>query len=294
MRSMTGFGQSAGENETHRVAVSVRTVNHRFLDMVLRLPEALREREKWVRDRLSTGLERGRVELRLTIETLGVAKLTVEVRDGLARQIHQAVKELAEQGLVRAELDPGDLLRLPEVLSVTQAQTDWTDHDEVLLVEMVDEALAQVVAARVAEGGRLTRVLDERLADMGQIVARVESLRHEVQAEQVRRLKERVANLLAGSDVAPDEERLAQEIAILAERGDVQEEIDRLEGHLEHFREIATGEGPHGKRLDFLTQEILRELNTLGAKCRGGDVVRLILEAKAVCEQIREQVQNIE
>lgn len=294
MRSMTGFGQAAGENGTYRVAVSIRSVNHRFLDMVLRLPEAYREREKWLRDRLSARLKRGRIELRLTIETIGAAQLKVEVREGLARQIHTAVQGLAEQGLVRDELAPGNLLRLPEVLSVTQAQAEWTPDDDVLLTSAVDEALSQVVAAREAEGARLTSVLDERLGEMVDIVTQVETLRHEVQSEQVRKLRERVTDLLAGSEVTPDEGRLAQEIAILADRGDVQEEIDRLEGHLEHFREIATGDGPHGKRLDFLTQEILRELNTLGAKCRGGEVVRLILEAKAVCEQIREQVQNIE
>lgn len=294
MRSMTGFGQAARENGSYRIGVTVRTVNHRSLDLVLRLPEAQRERERWIRDQLSARLSRGRVELRLTIDAVGATGLEVEVRADLARQIHEAVENLAEQGLVRGELEPGDLLRLPEVVSVTQAPLAWSPDDETLLETMVDEAISQVEAARDLEGASLASVLDQRLVEMAALVESIDDLRQELQREQIRKLKERVTELLDGNGVTPDESRMAQEIAILAERADVQEEIDRLAGHLEHFREIGRQEGPHGKRLDFLTQEILRELNTLGAKCRGGEVVRQVLEAKAVCEQIREQVQNVE
>jgi uncharacterized protein (TIGR00255 family) len=152
--------------------------------------------------------------------------------------------------------------------------------------------VAQLTAGRDTEGAVLAAALAERLAALGSTVDRLDALRGPALEESAAALRRRVADLLAGQPL--DEGRVAQEVAQLADRGDVSEEIDRLRSHLGHFRGLLADAGPTGKRLDFLTQEIFRELNTLGAKCRNAEMVRAVLDAKVLCEQLREQVQNVE
>jgi len=153
-------------------------------------------------------------------------------------------------------------------------------------------ALAQLVGAREQEGAQLRRVLAERLSDLGAAAARLRARAPLVRQEIHDGLRRRLRELLDGAGV--DEVRLAQEAALLVDRSDVAEELDRLDGHLSHFATLLEGDGALGKRLDFLSQEILRELNTLGSKCRDGEMARMVLDAKVTCEQLREQVQNVE
>jgi len=154
------------------------------------------------------------------------------------------------------------------------------------------EALAQLVASREREGASLQAAMEERLALLAKVADRLDALRAPVAGELAAAMKRRLAELLAGQPL--DEARLAQEVALLVDRSDVTEELDRLRAHLGHFREVAAERGPSGKRLDFLTQEIFRELNTTGSKCRNHEMTRAVLDAKVLCEQIREQVQNVE
>jgi uncharacterized protein (TIGR00255 family) len=166
------------------------------------------------------------------------------------------------------------------------------EEDEELLLAVVREAVAQLVASREKEGASLIAILEEKLRALEDVVARLDTLRASVREEIAAVLRRRLAELLAGQPV--DEARLAQEVALLVDRSDVSEEIDRLRSHVEHFRAVCRESGAAGKRLDFLTQEVFRELNTLGAKCRNAEMTRAVLDAKVLCEQIREQVQNVE
>jgi uncharacterized protein (TIGR00255 family) len=292
MRSMTGYGEASGENARHGITVSLRAVNHRFLDLQLRIGDELRGSEAALRDAIGREVTRGRVEARVEVRPAAERKATVQVNMGVIREAHAAVHQLAEAGLVERELSAGDLLRLPEAFRVELAGEEWTPEDEELLLAILRQALAQLVASREKEGASLTVILEEKLRAIEDVVARLDILRGPVREEIAAALRRRLAELLGGQPL--DEARLAQEVALLVDRSDVSEEIDRLRSHVEHFRAVTRESGAAGKRLDFLTQEIFRELNTLGAKCRNAEMTRAVLDAKVLCEQIREQVQNVE
>jgi len=292
MRSMTGYGEASGENARHGVAVSVRAVNHRFLDLQLRLGEDLRGSEAALRDLIAREVVRGRLDVRVEVRSVAERKASVEVHMGVIREAHKAIHQLVEAGLVERGLAAGDLLRLPEAFRVELEREEWDDEDGELILSVARDALAQLVASRETEGRSLVHAMEEKLNGIQEAVDRLDALRASVREEMAAALRRRVAELLGGQPL--DEARLAQEVALLVDRSDVSEEIDRLRSHLEHFRGVTRETAAAGKRLDFLTQEIFRELNTLGAKCRNAEMTRAVLDAKVLCEQIREQVQNVE
>ncbi len=292
MRSMTGFGVGSADSRRYRLTVSLRSVNHRFLDLQTRLPEDAREREAELVERLKARLRRGRVEARLDVETLGERRVEARLRTEIVKAVQGALARLAEEGEVRGDLEARDLVRVPGVLEVRYLADDWGPEDSAALAAAADAALDQVEAAREREGGKLRRALAKRLEALDRVRAALEGRRELVRENLQTALRERIAELLGDSGLP--EERLAQEAALLVDKSDVREEMDRLRAHLEHFGEMMEAAGPHGKRLDFLAQEIQRELNTLGAKCRDTEMTREVLEGKALCEQLREQVQNVE
>jgi uncharacterized protein (TIGR00255 family) len=292
MRSMTGFGQASAAGPRHQVAVTLRSVNGRFLDLVLRLKEEYRGVEPRLRGLLEGELLRGRVEAAVEVRPLTPLPARVAVQTEVVRALHETCELLAASGLIEAELTMGDLLRLPEVVEVQLDPDTLGEADAALVLATARAALAQLVAAREEEGAQLRAVLAQRGAELQAATARLRERAPVVRGELHRNLQRRVQELLAGAVV--DELRVAQEVALLIDRSDVAEELDRLDGHLRHLGELLGEPGALGKRLDFLAQEVLRELNTLGAKCRDGEMTRVVLDAKVLCEQLREQVQNVE
>lgn len=292
MRSMTGFGQARRADERHQVSVVLRSVNGRFLDVSLRLEQEYRELESELRHIVESEVSRGRVEVVVELRPTVPPPARVEVHAEVVRALHAAARALAEQGLVRGGLSAGDLLRLPQVLEVQVEPVRLEEADRELVREVLGRALDQLVAARRREGEQLETVLKGRLAELSACVAALQGRAGEVRGALRENLHRRLAVLLEATPVDPA--RLAQEAALLADRADIAEELDRLAAHLEHFRDTMSGDGAVGKRLDFLAQEILRELNTVGSKARDTETTRLVLDGKVLCEQIREQVQNVE
>jgi uncharacterized protein (TIGR00255 family) len=292
MRSMTGYGEAAAEGERHAMAVSLKAVNHRFLDLQIRLGEDVRASEPALRELVGREVQRGRVEMRVEVRPRGERRAAVAVHLGLVEAAVAATQRLVEKGLLARGLAAGDLLRIPEAFKVELEGGGWEEADEALLLAVAGEAVAQLVASREREGASLKAAMEERLVLLDAVVLRLDALRSTARDEMAAALRRRLAELLAAQPL--DEARLAQEVAILVDRSDVSEEIDRLRSHLGHFREVGAERAPAGKRLDFLTQEIFRELNTLGSKCRHAEMTRAVLDAKVICEQIREQVQNVE
>ena len=292
MRSMTGYGEASGENARHGVTVSLRAVNHRFLDLQLRLGEDLRASEAALRDLIAREVARGRLEARVEVRSVAERKATVQVHMGVIREAHAAIHQLVEAGLVERGLAAGDLLRLPEAFRVELEREEWGEEDGEMLLAVARDAVAQLVASRETEGASLIAAMEEKLKGIQEAVDWLDALRGSVREEIATALRRRLAELLGAQTL--DEARLAQEVALLVDRSDVSEEIDRLRSHLEHFRGVTRETAAGGKRLDFLTQEIFRELNNLGAKCRNAEMTRAVLDAKVLCEQIREQVQNME
>jgi uncharacterized protein (TIGR00255 family) len=289
---MTGYGEASGENARHGITVSLRAVNHRFLDLQLRIGEELRGSEAALRDAIGREISRGRVEARVEVRPVAERRATVQVNMGVIREAHVAVHQLVEEGLVDRGLSAGDLMRLPEAFRVELGTEEWAPEDEELLLGVAHKAVAQLAASRAKEGTSLAAAMEEKLGGVEGAVARLDALRGPVREEMAAALRRRLAELLAGQPL--DEARVAQEVALLVDRSDVSEEVDRLRSHVEHFRAVTREGNAAGKRLDFLTQEIFRELNTLGAKCRNAEMTRAVLDAKVLCEQIREQVQNVE
>ena len=230
--------------------------------------------------------------MRLDIESLVEREARVELHGEAARSIHAACRGLIAEGLLQADLSVGDLLRVPGILRVTLLPEQWGAADQELLLKVCDEALDQLLAGRSWEGVKLARILDQKTAALEEVTAKLQRRRQAVLEELGAAMRRRLSELLAGTPIP--EERLVQEVALIIERSDVAEELDRLGSHLQHFRELLTQSEAVGKRLDFLAQELLREINTLGAKSRDTVMTRGVLEAKLLCEQLREQVQNVE
>jgi len=290
MRSMTGFGRAAGDLGGAKVSVTVQTVNHRNLDLVIRLPESLRDAEPVLRELLGGSLARGRCEVQVVVKE-DESTRRARLDPAAVRAWLEAARPLVDAGWVEPRITLGDLLRAGSIV-LGSSEPEGADEGTAGVAALVGEALAQAVRAREFEGERLATVLGERLGELERFVAALEDRRGEAVSRAAGALRARITELAGSATVS--EERLAQEVAILADRADVREELDRLRAHVDQFREISAGAGPLGRRLDFLVQEMLRELNTLGAKCRDVEMTRHALEAKVVCEQLREQIQNVE
>ena len=292
MKSMTGFGQSIVEREGLQVSVTLQGVNHRYLDLVIRLPEELRFLETAIRERLNAIIRRGRCETAVGLRRLHESDVEVELRLGAVRKLLAACQPLIESGDLAGQLTVGDLARSPTFLRVEKSAASWSAEDDAIVWRSVDAALEQFEATRVGEGARIAQALDAILARLLEVAAALRERLPEARAAIAESVRLRLREWTKESGV--DEERLLSEIAVLAEKSDVQEEMDRLAAHLAQMQEVIGRAGPIGRHLDFLAQELLRELNTLCAKCRDTRVVQLGLDARLLCEQIREQVQNVE
>lgn len=291
---MTGYGVGAAESARRRVEAVVQSWNHRHLDLVVRLPESFRFLEPGVRERVGQQALRGRCEVALRIESREQRRLTVRIDREAVRALRVEGAELEAAGLAEARLGLGDLLRVPQLVSFEAPADEWTAQDRELLEQALDAALATFAVARSGEGARLREALTRARDELGTLVDDLVRRRREIAGHAERQLRERLDSLLPGGVDGLPPERLAQEVVLLVERGDVREELDRLQAHLEHFDEISAESGAVGKRLEFLVQELLREVNTLGSKSRDAETTRRVVDAKVLCEQMREQIQNVE
>lgn len=288
IRSMTGFGSAEGEVGGALVAIEVRSVNHRFFSPSIKLPSEFARWEGDVRELLRRGVSRGHVTL-----TARVARETGQGRIDERRfaEYVQQIRNLQQRYGLDASLEVGTILRLPSVLS-SPDETDSGSATELLAI--VARAVEALDAMRVGEGGRLRLYLEDRLNLVEQAVDRIADRAPQRLLEQRDRLRDAVRQLADGVKV--DEQRLAQEIAILADRLDVSEEISRFRSHFEAFRATLRSPGPEGvgKRLGFLLQELLREANTTGSKANDATILQDVLVIKEELERIREQVENLE
>ena len=240
------------------------------------------------------------MELRVSLETLGEGGADVIVDNEVARAIQAAAAELErETGRLESGdqaagsgLSTADLLRMPDVVRVRRHNLELTAQDRSLVLEVVTTAIERLVSMREGEGAQLQAILAEKVAALSELATRLAAAREGVSQQLAANMRQRLAELLGDTEV--DEDRLAQETAVLAEKIDIQEEIDRLRAHLETFTEALSSDEAVGRRLDFLAQEIHRELNTLGVKCRDSTMAQWAVDAKLACEQLREQVQNVE
>jgi uncharacterized protein (TIGR00255 family) len=296
IRSMTGFASVSRDDAGDRVSVTIKSVNHRFLDVQIKAPQALGGLESRIRALVQQALTRGRVEVAIFVERTSLPAREVVLDELLLERVAAALESARSRGLVTGQLTASDVLRIPQVLEVrAKTENGQTSLPEslVLLVETtVQDAIEALVVMRETEGRFIETDLDTRTATMAGMVGELETLSREGQDALATRLRERLAAL--PPDLASDPAGLAQEVVRFVARSDVDEEIVRMRGHLEHWRGLAAGAEPCGRKLDFLLQEMNREINTIGSKAEGPRATETVVAAKAELERIREQVQNVE
>jgi uncharacterized protein (TIGR00255 family) len=286
IRSMTGFARRERQFPWGLLAWELKTVNHRYLEMGCRLPEEFRIGEAEFRQAIAASVKRGKVECALHYRPVAVAG-TLEVDAELLGSLTHRAKSIAADAGSTARIDVLDLLRWPGVI-----RDGSRDHAPLVAAaqSLLGDALDELARFRDSEGGRLRDALEQRCAGLIEFSARVTERLPEVRARIRVRLLERISQL--STDV--DHDRLEQELAILAQRLDVDEEIDRLRGHVTEVRKTFNGNEAAGRRLDFLMQELNREANTLSSKSQDIETTRAAVDMKVLIEQMREQVQNVE
>jgi uncharacterized protein (TIGR00255 family) len=295
IKSMTGFASLSRDDERGVIGVTIRAVNHRFLDIQLRLPAALAEVEPRLRALVQKRLARGRVEISVSIQARQAPAPEIELNEAFVQALAAAMEQARTRGLVTGALTPGDLLRLPQAINIRERLPEASGVSEQiggLVGQAVDEAVEQLETMRVREGAHLRVDLDTRKSLLLGLIARIAAAAGTGREQLEARLLERARELAGGIPI--DQAALAQEVVRVAQRSDISEEITRFEGHLAHWDALSESPEPCGRKLDFLLQEMNREINTIGSKADGLQVSEVVIEAKAEMERMREQVQNVE
>ena len=291
IRSMTGYGAGQGARGGILARVELRSVNHRFLDVALRISRDFGGLEDRIRERLRAALSRGRISVSVDIETGGAAGHLV-LDEGLAAEYRTILRILEEKHGLPLAADAVAFAQLPDVVRRESPKIAGEDVESAL-DEAMDAALSQLDAMRRKEGDALRKDLIGRLDRLDEVLGAIERAAEGAAERTQRRLLERVAAMVP-EGVVPDAERLATEIAILAEKADIAEEIVRFGAHVTAFRDFLEKGEAVGRRMDFLLQEMNREANTIGSKSGSADIAHLVVEAKEEVERLREQGQNVE
>jgi uncharacterized protein (TIGR00255 family) len=293
---MTGFASVNSEDDRATINVTIRSLNHRHLDLQLRIPQSLAAIESEVRALVSRVVARGRVELGLSVQLRQAPGVEVEFNDAFGTALEKALDQARSRGLVTGTLTPGDILRLPQALTIRERPVEADEAAQAVVAARaraaIERALADMDTMRAREGDHLRADLDERRTLVADLVERVAAAADEGRVAVEERLRERVRQLR--EELQADENAVAQEIVRAAARSDISEEVSRFRAHVSHWVTLADSAEPCGRKLDFLLQEMNREVNTMGSKADGLRVSELIIAAKAELEKMREQVQNVE
>lgn len=287
IQSMTGFARREERGPFGRMAWELRSVNHRYLEVGMRLPEEFRALEGNIRERIAGKLGRGKVDVSLRWDREDASEIRLAVNEPLIRQLRDVHARVGRLLGSDKELTPQEMMRWPGVIR-EEEQDPGPLHAAAM--GLLDAALSDLVATRSEEGGRIGVLIADRAAAVGEIVKLVRKRVPEVKA----RLREKLDARLAEITAKPDADRLEQELVYQAQRMDVDEELDRLESHVIELQNVLKRDEPVGRRLDFLMQEFNRESNTLGSKSQDSETTKASVELKVLIEQMREQIQNIE
>ena len=291
VKSMTGYGRSRETLHQRDITVEVRSVNNRFLDCTVKMPRAYVFAEDAVKTRVRSAVSRGKVDVFVTIDASAADVSVVTVNEPLARGYFQALTQLKSMFSLEGDVTPMTLAKLPDVLTVTKAEEDL-ETVAADICQVLDKALAAYNTMRAVEGRRLAEDIAGRLVTIETAVGRVEQQSPQTVSAYRERLEKKMREVLASTTI--DEGRILTEAAVYADKVAVDEETVRLRSHIAQYRSILELDEPVGRKLDFLTQELNRETNTIGSKCQDLDITRTVVDMKAEIEKIREQIQNLE
>ena len=295
IKSMTGFASLTRDDERGTLGVTIRSVNHRFLDLQMRLPPVVADLEARLRALVQKHLARGRVEVSVSLQLRQASAPQVELNEEFAMALAAAVEQARSRGVISGMLTAGDLLRLPQALSIREQLPEAGDISALLGTALDDGILAaiqQLEEMRVREGAHLRTDLDTRKALLLGLIARIATAANTGREALEARLLERAREIATTLPI--DQAALSQEVVRVAQRSDISEEVTRFQGHLAHWDALSDSPEPCGRKLDFLLQEMNREVNTIGSKADGLQVSEVVIQAKAELERMREQVQNVE
>ena len=291
MHSMTGYGRMCVERDGRQLTVELKSVNHRFLDLAFRMPRLFNALEDTMRRQIGARLARGHVDVFVTYRNMREDSKVVMVDEALLGAYMNALDQIREKAGLSDNRALMQMAQMHDVLVVSEAEEDAGALKN-LMEEALAGALDQMEAMRVREGGSLKADILDRIGRLEKMTLQIEE-RYPATVEEYRqRLRERVEELLGGANV--DEQRLIQEVAIMADRSAIAEETVRLHSHFAQVREMTEAKEPVGRKLDFIVQELNREVNTISSKSQDVPITKLVVSAKAEIEKIREQVQNVE
>ncbi len=291
IKSMTGFGRGEAVRSNYAVQVEVKSVNHRYLDLFFRIPKQYSQLEETIRSAITDRLARGRVEVMLSVEEFGDQKRIVQINNALLQGYLGALNAIKEKLGSDEPIQLSHVLSFPELLEVDESVLNWDDLANGV-AEATNAALDSLEAMRAAEGRRLCEDIETKIVVVEDCMAKVVETAPQVVIDYKNRLRERLNELLDGTTLT--EERFLGEVAIFADRCSIDEELVRLKSHIQQFTKTLRATESVGRKLDFLIQEMNREVNTIGSKANNVHIAGLVVNIKSELEKIREQIQNIE
>ena len=290
IKSMTGYGKANLSKNLREYQIEIKSVNHRYLDLSVKMPRKLSYLEEVIKKEISTKVKRGKIDVFITFENNSAEGKEININAELAKMYIDQLKELAEKENILADIQVTEISKFPDVLNIQNNQEDETIKDE--LLEVTKNAVENLVQMRQVEGKQIATDLLERLENIQTKVNEISKLSTGLIEEYIVKLEERIKQILKDQEI--DQSRLAQEVVIYADKCSIQEEVTRLNSHISQFKTMLDSDEAIGKKLDFIIQEMNRETNTIGSKANNLDITNSVIDMKTEIENIREQVQNIE
>lgn len=290
IKSMTGYGKANLEKNERRYQIEIKTVNHRYLDISVKMPRQLSYLEEPIKKAIGNKVKRGKVDVFVTFENNSLEGQEIKINTELASAYIKELKKLAESENILADIQVNDIARYPDVLNIKNNQDDEIIKQELLEVSQI--AIDNLIEMRQVEGTKMAEDIKQRLEYIQEKVKEISKLSTGLIEEYVVKLEERLKQILKGQEI--DQARLAQEVVIYADKCSVEEEVTRLNSHISQFHNLINSNEPIGKKLDFIIQEMNRETNTIGSKANNLEITDRVIDLKTQIENIREQIQNIE
>ncbi|WP_242517673.1 YicC/YloC family endoribonuclease [Halobacillus sp. GSS1] len=292
LKSMTGYGKSTVEVGETKIHVEIRSVNHRFLDITTKMPHALLFLEERLKQVVKGLLTRGRVDIFVTLEGETFIEKKIDVNWGIVDQYFTRLKDIQRRYDLTGDISIDMVSKLDHVFSEKEMEND-ADEWKMALLEAMDDAARQLVEMRLKEGHELYEDLEKRIAKARRWLSSLDERRPMVIEAYKERIRTRIEEYTK-EQLRPDETKILQEVALLAEKGDITEELTRLQSHFIQFEGTLSMDEPVGRRLDFIVQEMHREVNTIGSKSNDGKMTEMVVNLKSEIEKVKEQVQNVE
>lgn len=290
IKSMTGYGKGNISENLRNYQVEIKSVNHRYLDISVKMPRVLSYLEEDVKKVISSKVKRGKIDVFVTFENSSTEGKEIKINNEIAKMYINQLKQLAEEENILANIEVTEISKYPDVLSVQNTQDDEQIKKE--LIEATTIATDKLVRMRQVEGSKMAEDLLKRIEKINQKIEKISELSTGLIEEYVVKLENRIKEILKNQEI--DESRLAQEVVIYADKCSIEEEVTRLKSHISQFKELINSDDAVGKKLDFIIQEMNRETNTIGSKANNLEITNGVIDIKTEIENIREQVQNIE